>query len=271
MFGILIIATGNYYKFLPNLIKSIEKYFPKNIDKKYYIFSNHKINFKFIENYEIFYFEHETFPSSTLLRFHVFNQIQDKLLKETDRLIYVDADSLFVRPPINELFDKNIDIFGFEHGENIIKNKNELSYERNNSSLACVPYGQERKYIIGGLYGGNTTRMIKVFDLLDENIKKDLNKQIISIFHDESHINFYFAKNQDTIIFDTKYILGETDSYRGMNAWNIDESLENCRNILINNNQENILTPGEHFVIFLTKDHNKERTYNGSNLELNLY
>lgn len=271
MFGILLIATGNYYKFLPNLIKSVEKYFPQNIEKKYYIFSNHKINLKFIKNYEVFYFQHQTFPSSTLLRFHVFNQIKDKLLKETDRLIYVDADSLFVRNPIDEMFDKNIDIFGFEHGENIIKNSNELSYERSSLSLAYVPYGNEKKYIIGGLYGGNTKRIVEVFELLDNNVKEDLKKQIISIFHDESHINCYFTKNKDVIIFDTKYILGETDSYRKMDAWNINESLETCRNMLINDNRNDILTPGEHFVIFLTKDHNKERTYNGSDFEINLY
>jgi hypothetical protein len=102
---------------------------------------------------------------------------------------------------IIELFDKNIDIFGFEHGENIVRDKSNLPYERNPSSLACVNYGDERKYIIGGFYGGNTKRMIEVFSLLNNNVDKDLQNNIIAKFHDESHMNNYFVNNKDTIIF----------------------------------------------------------------------
>jgi hypothetical protein len=268
MLGFLIIATGNYYKYLPNLIKSIEKFFPSNLEKKYYIFSNHKLDIKFIKNYQTFYFKHQGFPSSTLLRFRVFDQIKDILSKETERLFYIDADSLFVRPPIDELFDKNIDIFGFEHGENIVRDKNNLPYERSPSSLACVNYGDERKYIIGGFYGGNTKRMIEVFSLLNNNVDKDLQNNIIAKFHDESHMNNYFVNNKDTIILNTKNILGEVDSYRKLKAWNINENLETCRDLFILNNNKEILTTEDFFVIFLEKDHNKERNYNGSDTEI---
>ena len=114
MLGFLIIATGNYYKYLPNLIKSIEKYYPSNIQKKYYIFSNHNLNLEFIKNYEVFYFEHKPFPNSTLFRFHEFDKVQKKLLNETDMLCYIDSDSLIVRNPVTDLFDD--ELYGFEHG-----------------------------------------------------------------------------------------------------------------------------------------------------------
>jgi len=266
MIGFLIIATGNYYKFLPNLIKSIERFYPKNIDKKYYIFSNHKLQLDFVDNYEIIYFKHESFPSSTLFRFHQFSKIKNKLLSETDYVCYVDSDSIFVRPPPTDIFNK--EFYGFEHGVNIINEVYDLPYERNLSSTSCVKCGQERRYIIGGLWGGLTRKAVEIFDNLQNNIDLDLKNNIIACFHDESHINKYFSTNPDCFIYDTKYILGEIDSYNNIKIWKSEDSLENCRNNFILKKEDDMIIEGEHFAIFLAKDHNKERTFLGADQEI---
>lgn len=266
MIGFLIIATGNYYKYLPNLIRSIERFYPKDVSKKYYIFTNHKLKLNFIDNYEIIYFEHKPFPSSTLFRFHEFNKIRDKLVLETERLCYIDSDSLIVRNPPMDFLDK--EIYGFEHGVNITSNVFDLPYERNAISTAHVGHGYERKYIIGGLWGGTTKRMISMFQEMEQNINADLNANLIACFHDESHINKYFIKNQDSFIYDTKYVLGETDGYNNLKIWTSDDTLENCRDEFIRRGSSNHLIAGEHFAIFLTKDHHKERSFYGPDQQI---
>ena len=269
MLGFLIIATGNYYKYLPNLIKSIEKFYPKNINKKYYIFSNHDIRLDFIKNYEIIFFEHKPFPSSTLFRYHQFEKIKNKLLEETESLCYIDADSLIVRSPPQEIFLK--ELYGFEHGVNLTNDPFSLPYERNSNSLAHVPNGQEQKYIIGGLWGGKTKTMIDMFCILKNNIDKDLQKNIIACFHDESHINKYFCDNLNYKIFETKYIMGEIDTYNKKNAWLSPMSLEECRDEFIVNNNNKILLDGDFFAIFLQKNHFQERLFLGNNEKIFLY
>lgn len=268
MLGFLIIATGNYYKYLSDLIKSIEKFYPKNISKKYYIFSNHDIKLEFIENYEIIFFEHKPFPSSTLFRFHQFEKIKNKLIEETESLCYIDADSLIVRSPPQEIFTE--DLYGFEHGVNLTNNFSSLPYERNSNSLSYVANGQEKKYIIGGLWGGKTKKLINMFSVLKKNIDKDLENGIIACFHDESHINKYFCDNLDVKIFETKYIMGEIDSYNKKNVWQTELSLEECRHQFVNNDNQKILLNGNFFAIFLEKNHFKERLFLGNNEKIYL-
>ena len=269
MIGILIIATGNYHKYLLNLIESIERFYPKKFNKKYYIFSNHKLDINLSVNYECFYFPHKPFPHSTLFRFHAFETIKEKLLRETSVIHYIDADSLFVRQVPDFVFTSGV--FGFEHGENIIKNSFELPYERNARSLACVKYGNERKYIMGGYWGGNANEILNIISELKQNIDYDIMNGIVAIFHDESHINKVFCNNPNYKIYNTNCVLGEIDSYQKKYAWNDIQNLELNRFNFINKNNTELLNQGDFFVIFLEKDHNKERNFSGEDQQIKLW
>jgi len=54
-------------------------------------------------------------------------------------------------------------------------------------------------YYQGCLWGGKVPEVIEMIDCLQDNVNKDLENDVIAIWHDESHINKYFSEHQDIV------------------------------------------------------------------------
>ena len=65
------------------------------------------------------------------------------------------------------------------------------------------------QYFAGG-FNGSKDEYLKMSKELSSNIDKDFNNGIIAVWHDESHINRYFASNPPTAILDPGYCYGES-------------------------------------------------------------
>ena len=75
---------------------------------------------------------------------------------------------------------------------------NEFTYDRNPESFAYIPEGQGKHYFMGGFNGGKAKNYFELVHCLDDSIKKDLEKNVIALWHDESHLNRYMLDLDET-------------------------------------------------------------------------
>ena len=201
-----IIATNKYTFFLEKLIPSIETFFLPEIKKTYLIHTDQEIiNSEY--NYIIHKVEHKPWPSSTLHRFKFFNECEEIILKH-DYSFYIDADSLFVSQvnPEDILFDT----IGALHPH---LGNNEGTPERNPNSTAYIKQGDSNRYFCGGFFGGKSDEFIKISKTIETNINKDLENNIVAIWHDESHLNRYFLTNPPTLVLPLGMAADENDKH----------------------------------------------------------
>lgn len=202
--GLLIIATNKYISFLKDLIASADKFFLKDNDVEYFIFTNHEsIDIKSDRKLNLIYVDHKEWPWMTLGRYKIFSENCDAF-DGFDYLFYCDADMRFcdhVGPEI--LSDRVATQHPGYYGSR-------GTPETNPKSLACVHAFEMMQYFAGGFNGGSKDEYIKMSKELSSNIDKDFNNGIIAVWHDESHMNRYFASNPPTAILDPGYCYGES-------------------------------------------------------------
>lgn len=193
--GILYISTGQYTIFWENFYKSFEKFFLLDMEKHYYVFTDAEHIFD-DDNPRVHLISQEVlpWPLPTLLKFHYFLKIEHQL-KQHDYLYQSNG-------PIECLQEVKKDDFlpRESEGEKLIftihpgyykKKKWKYPYDRNEESMAYVPYNIGEKYVFGAMNGGTSEAYIQMMHTLDAQIMADLNHGIIARFHDESYINRY--------------------------------------------------------------------------------
>tara|TARA_R110002051_G_scaffold8568_2_gene35605 strand:- start:7395 stop:8099 length:705 start_codon:yes stop_codon:yes gene_type:complete len=209
--GLLLIATGKYGKFIPPLVESADEHFLKNHDVTYYLFSDDKRlakdkkrNFVFNDRDDIEYIHktHEAWPYPTLLRYKEFVK-HAEVLKDNDYLFYCDADMLFVGEVGDEILGERVVT---THPGFILSRG---TPETNPESTACIYDHEPLQYYAGGFNGGSSTEFLRMSEHIANNIDKDLQKDIIALWHDESHLNRYFVDNTPTVVLSPSYCYPE--------------------------------------------------------------
>lgn len=200
--GLLVIATGKYDQFIPALFKSMKKHFLKNHNVTMFVFSDKEMPKK--EGLVHIMQEHEGWPYATLKRYHVFNKNKE-VLSEMDYLFYCDADMLFINDIGDEVFGELVGTIhpGFFNGQR-------GTYETKEESTAFVSNEEIGKYFAGGFNGGTSMSFLKMSETIKNNIDIDLKKDIIAVWHDESHLNRYFMSNTPATILSPSYCYPES-------------------------------------------------------------
>jgi len=203
-----LIATNKYISFLNVICPSIEDFFfPEaeitaivhtNLDLPDSLTKYKRINF--IKN-EI---QHEPWPFTTLKRFEYFLLARKELL-ENDYCFYIDVDSLFVKSLSLDMLPKK-GMIGTIHPCLFV---GPGSPERNPESKACIPDGSNNRYFCGGFFGGSVHEFIKTSESILENIQDDLQRGIIAVWHDESHLNKHFFDNPPSLVLDHPFAAAE--------------------------------------------------------------
>ena len=179
---------------------------------------------------------HQNWPLPTLLRYHYLTSTSDQI---SGRLVmHLDADMLFVSqvdfPEIESVLGlKGVALvkhpgffrptgiskikFYAKNLKNLVGDCRALlrfgglgSWERNKESRAFVPRSQRNVYVCGGTWLGRKEEILDLCKVLISRIDEDLEAGIMAIFHDESHLNWYQAKNQLPLLnpeycFDSSY------------------------------------------------------------------
>ena len=92
--------------------------------------------------------------------------------------------------------------------------KEQRTYDRNPKSLAYVPPGEEGElYYAGGFNGGSTKKFMEMAEILADRVTKDLENDVIALWHDESQMNRYLIDNPPTLSLTPSYCFAEEQMY----------------------------------------------------------
>lgn len=192
--GILYICTGNYYVFFEKFYQSAEKYLLPNSEKHYFVFTESE-HINSTDRIHKIYQERLGWPNDTLMRFHLFLNIETEL-KQMDYLFFFNANYTFVDTILeDEILPKlnENNLVGQIHPVAYHKKRNQFPYEKSTNSKAYIDENKGENYFAGGLIGGTTQAFLDMSNTLKQNIDIDTQNNTIAVWHDESHINKYFS------------------------------------------------------------------------------
>jgi histo-blood group ABO system transferase len=204
--GLLLISTGKYHQFIEPLINSARKYFLSGLgyDITFFLFTDaDRQNFENQNDVIYTHKLHEPWPFPTLKRYETFHK-NNHLFLEQDYLFYCDIDMLFVDHVGPEILSDRV---ATTHPGFLGKRG---TPETRKESLACVFPHEKISYFAGGFNGGKTEEFLKMSEIISHNIQKDLDNDVIAIWHDESHLNRYFIDNPPTNVLSPSYCYPES-------------------------------------------------------------
>lgn len=189
--AIVVISTGKYNAFIKPLFDSISEYWG-HYDHDLFLFTDSPV-----EGVKCFQAENREWPFVTLMRFETLKPIYP-YLKDYDFVMYLDADMEVVSKtfPLDG-FELDKKFFGVSHPSNHFIG-NFWPVETNPESLAHI---DSKKWIYhqGCLWG----TLAREFEGLNENIanaiRNDLGRNIVAVWHDESHLNRFFCDNKQFV------------------------------------------------------------------------
>ena len=102
------------------------------------------------------------------------------------------------------------DLVATRHGYQSFSPANVQSFDRNPKSLAFVSPDEETvSYYAGGFNGGKTEVFMQMAETIADRVNKDLENNVVALWHDESHMNRYLIDNPPTLDLDPTYCYAE--------------------------------------------------------------
>lgn len=195
----MYICTGKYERFWDEFYRTSEAYFYPEIEKHYFVFTeSQRVMSQAHANVTYLYQKKTGWPYDTLLRFHWFAMVQDEIVKY-DYCYYCNANSVFVRevtPQIIPLPTAERPLILWCHTAHYHDfSSNDITTEQNPESTAYIGPDVPCRQHGGGFFGGTGAAFLKMTLDLRDNIQADLNKGIIAVWHDQSHIIKYGAEH----------------------------------------------------------------------------
>lgn len=206
MIGVLLIATGGdkYTKYVRPLTDSIRRFFPK--ETEIILFTDEHRPHSDRHGADICVPTPALgWPKATLMRYHHF-MAAEPLLRNYDFLLYMDCDMKVVAPVAEEeLFVYGL-VATLHCGveSNFNPRGKRGTYESRHAS-AARPQVTPQYYFHGCIQGGSTGAFLGMCRQLVINIDADLSRNIIAVWHDESHLNAYLAKNPPAKVLSPAY------------------------------------------------------------------
>ena len=222
----MTIATNLYLDYWKDLVKSADSLCSESDLVKYFVFTDDPRSARDfsrdLKNVEVCALEIPPYkwPEATLLRYRIFLENFDKI--DADVLIHLDADMTVNTNPWHRIHENLIqsDIClvrhpGFWRSYSLRKiviyfrNPNLLladlkqgivmgglgAWEVKIESEAFVPRKFRRKYFCGGVWFGKREAIRALLTELSTSTDNDLQKGIIAVWHDESHLNRWASRN----------------------------------------------------------------------------
>jgi Glycosyltransferase family 6 len=199
--GVLYICTGSYAMFWDKFYKTANKYFCKNSDIHYFVFTDREINKFGNENVHKIHQSKLGWPYDTLNRFHFFLE-QKETLEKMDYLFFFNANMLFNKTILEEdILPTNV-----ENGLVSVLHPYYCNYDKiapfedNKDSEAYVAAKIEMNYFQGCLSGGKTKAYLEMAEAIKIMVEIDKSNSIIAKWHDESLMNKYFQSNPPKLL-----------------------------------------------------------------------
>lgn len=201
---ILSIATNKYIKFVERLLDNIEENFLNGHEIQCLLFTDHEVETS--DNVRVCKIDHEPWPMPTLKRYNYFIK-EKQFISSFDYCYYFDVDMGIDSKVGDEVLG---DLVATMHPYQSFYPKEQRTYDRNPKSLAYVPFGQEGEYYYaGGFNGGSTKRFLEMSEVIADRVNKDLENNVIALWHDESHMNRYLIDNPPSLSLTPSYCFAE--------------------------------------------------------------
>lgn len=209
--ALLYVCTGQYVVFWNDFFDSFEKFFLKDYEKHYYVFTDSLSLYKESECNRIhrIYQENLGWPGNTLKKFHMFSKISEKL-KKFDYIFFFNANAECVSEvKANEFLPIDCN-YSFCQVPGWYKLPKILfPYEKNKKSMAYFPKKMGTYYLAGGLNGGKADAYLHMVEDLKKATDIDLKNGIIASVHDESHLNKFVIGRNDYRVISPEFLYPE--------------------------------------------------------------
>lgn len=214
--AILYICIGKYRVFWDDFYKSSEKSFCEEHHKEYFIFTDFKGQMIGEETGRVhkIYQNDLGWPDNSLKRFDMFISIE-KELKNFTFCFFFNANMLFVDKVDNSFLPIKEDFTLVEHFLFFNQTPIFFSYDRNPKSTAYIPYWKGRYYVRGGVNGGKTEKFLEMIHVCSKDVKKNEEMGIVSIWHDETHLNHFMLMKTNIKVLDPGFSYAEDDTFEG--------------------------------------------------------
>ncbi|MEM1182086.1 MAG: PqqD family peptide modification chaperone [Acidobacteriota bacterium] len=195
--AVLFIGTGRYINYFADYCASSRSLLLPETPKTYWVFTD-QVDHPSIRGCEaevvLVEVPPERWPLSTLLRFRYINRVREQLL-DYSHILYLDADMVVCSEITErEFFDHPHPLCGVQHPGNFLHGQ--APYATQESSRACVAGEVDTSlYWQGCLWGGRADAVLDMSWVLARRIDDDLERDVIATWHDESHLNKYFAES----------------------------------------------------------------------------
>lgn len=196
--GILYVCTGKYDIFWPDFYETAEMLLLPDCEKTYLVLTDaQKLPNEERANIKKFAQPHLGWPKATLLRYHMFRNIEHELVKY-DYLFFFNANIVFQAPVLaHQLLPVDEDFVAVNH---FFTDRNKFPYEKNPASRAYIPPDQGTHYFMGGINGGKASSYIEMIRTLQSWIQADLDRNLIAVVHDESYLNKYLLDKKVKVL-----------------------------------------------------------------------
>jgi histo-blood group ABO system transferase len=217
--AVLLMATGKYREVAFRMIVSSQVNLLVEHDVTYYIFTDDQLDITAKQLRTEYGVVAKTvllkeapfkWPTGTLKRYHAYLNHWDEL-KHNDYFVALDADMAIVAPVGDELL---VPMFACQHPGFVAADRKDYTYETRPESTAYIPPDKGTVYVAGGVYGGDREHMLHLLETQRDAVDADLAKDIIAVWHDESHQNRFFAFNPPTRVFSASYVYPEPPADR---------------------------------------------------------
>lgn len=199
--GLCLIATRKYDVFLRPLLKDVYEHFFPNDDLTVYLFTDQyhtdlAETQPYISRFMVEQFPVPSygFPEATLMRFDMFTKAADNI--RADVVYFMDVDMNIVAD-IGPVALPTDDMVGVHHARCWSA---EGTWETRKTCRAFTPQKLRKIYYAGGFFGGFRDSFLSMSRLLAGDISRDIADGITAIWHDESHLNRYFAFHPPKIL-----------------------------------------------------------------------
>jgi hypothetical protein len=223
---VLNIATRKYLEYWKELVLSAEENSVREDKVHFWLFTDQPEEAKIYANdfsnvtIDVFEIPSLGWPEATLLRYEIF--LKQVYKSEVGIFVYLDADMLITESPWHAIREKlsTSEICLVEHpGYWRPKGRKRLGvylrnprlllsdclllvrygalgkWEERDSSTAYVPRHLRKKYYCGGVWYGHQNAIRRMIEQLSSNVKADGTREIMAVWHDESHLNQWAAYN----------------------------------------------------------------------------
>lgn len=200
--ALVTVATGEYNKFIPELIESSRRFFSPN----FYLFTDKP---ELYEDYDIIVIkiEHLGWPRMPLLRFELLNQYAD--IFEEDYIFLIDSEAVFKKSVGKNILDYRVATLH----RNITRFREDFNYEIREESTAYINPSEGEKYYACGFIGGEREEFKNLCSVITKNIRIDIENGIRALWGDESHLNRYLIDNKPTLVLPPSYMCPARNVY----------------------------------------------------------